>query len=83
MKVLGSKILVEVEPLNEKVGSFFMPEKTVKQLNPSRKGRIVQLGDYDNFEVSVGEEIVFNAKAQTEIDETHVIIPNSSIFYVR
>lgn len=83
MKIYGMKLLVEVEPLDDKVGSFYMPKETVKKLNPSRVGIVSQLGDAEGFEVKVGDKIVYNSKAETVIDDTHVIIPNSAIFYVR
>ena len=77
------KVLLSVKPLEEKVGSLFMPETVVKQLNPSRVGIVSQLGDADGFEVKVGDEVVYNAKAETAIDEFNVIIPHSAILYVR
>ena len=84
MKVTGQRVLLEVRPLEKKTsGGLIMPDTTVKKMNPSRIGIIEQLGDSGNFEVVIGEEVVYNAKMETAIDETHVLIPQAAILYVR
>ena len=84
MKVTGQRVLLEVRPLEKKTsGGLIMPDTTVKKMNPSRIGIIEQLGDSGNFEVVIGEEVVYNAKMETKIDETHVLIPQAAILYVR
>ena len=84
MKITGQRVLLKVEPLKEKTsGGIIMPNSVVKEMNPSRIGIVEQLGDHDTFEVTVGEEVVYNAKMETKIDEDHVLIPQAAILYVR
>ena len=84
MKVTGQRLLLKVNPLDTVTsGGIIMPTSAVTGMNPSRIGIIEQLGDHDHFEVVVGEEVVYNAKMGTEIDETHVLIPQAAILYVR
>ena len=87
MRVTGQRVLLEVKPLEKILKSgLILPETAVEgieKMNPSRTGIVEQLGDADNFEVKVGDEILFNAKMGTKIDDTHVLIPQKSILYVR
>jgi co-chaperonin GroES (HSP10) len=84
MRVTGQRVLLEVKPLETVLKSgLILPdiEDGIKKMNPSRKGVVEQLGDADNFEVTVGEEVLYNAKMETKVDETHVLIPQGAILY--
>lgn len=87
MKITGQRLLLKVEPLEKKTsGGLIIPESAVEgmeKLNLSREGVIEQLGDHDDFEVTVGEKILWNAKMGIKIDDTHVLIPQNAILYVR
>jgi hypothetical protein len=81
LKAYGSNLILKVEPLNDKIGSIIMPDQVVKKTIKTRKGVVESLGE-DEFEVGIGDSVLYDRAYETVLDEPFVIIPQSAILYV-
>lgn len=80
----GRKLTLFVEPLNDKIGSIIMPESAVKKNIVTRTGVVKQLGTDKafNFEVEVGDKVMFNRHGEVHEADNVVLIKKDSILYV-
>lgn len=77
-KPIGEYILVR-PVIEEKIGSFFIPT-TVKGKD-KKVGQVVALGDNFDFEVSVGDNVLFSQGKIHETEDGLVIVPHRDIHY--
>ena len=64
-KPLNDRILIKPEPKKEKIGRILLPEEAKKE---SMEGTVVALGTAKNFEVSIGDKVIFNKYGSMDID---------------
>lgn len=85
MKAHGRKIVLKVEPINDKIGSIIMPESAVKKNVKTREGIVVSLGDDPDFdyEVEIGNKVLYDRSGELHEDDGVVLINKSALLYVR
>ena len=78
MELYGSRLLVEVTPSENKTKSgLIIKDKAEK----NRRGKVVKLGIGGDFEVCVGQYIIYDKSQEQEVDSNLVIIPQVAIYY--
>lgn len=85
MKIFGNLIAVKPNEVEHKIGSIIIPDSALKTMNPVKTGEVVGLGDDGNFEVSIGDKIMYVASAEVESEHGDcVLLPYNSnnILYV-
>jgi hypothetical protein len=81
MKACGKNLILQVEPVEQKIGFLIVPEEVVKKNMKGRDGIVESIGASDEIEVCQGDGITYIRGKEIEIDETHVVIPQSAILY--
>ena len=83
MRAYGQRLVLKVDPIPEKKGSLIIPESARKKLSQTRKGVVVGLGDVPDFdyEVTVGDEVMFDNKKIIVEENGEVLIPKDAILY--
>lgn len=77
-KPVGEYILVKLI-IEEKIGSLFVPT-TVKGKD-KQVGEVVALGDNFEFEVEVGDNVLFSPSNIHTNEDGHVIVAHRDILY--
>ena len=76
MKALGRNIVIE--PMPEKVGSIFIPNKK----NAHRRGRVLSIGEVKGSEVAVGDVVVYDCSGSTTDDDGNEVIRYSNVLFI-
>ena len=83
MKPHGNYIAVKPKPTESKVGSLIIPESAKKSIIRTGEGAIIEIGDGGDFEVSIGDTVVYEKASEVEMADGLVLIPHKAILYVR
>lgn len=80
MRVIAksNNVIIRPEVVEKKVGSLFIPETAGEKKH--KWGIIESIGDGD-FEVKVGDRVLYSTSGVTAIEDVHVV-PYSSILLI-
>lgn len=83
IKPLGNRILIEVKALSEKTAGGLVIPQTAQE--KTQEGIVKAIGDSDEIKVKVGNIVMYDKYAGTEIkikDKDHIIIKSEDILAV-